>query len=245
MIKRLMKQEQELTDMKSRSHGIISNQRGSVINVALLILILIFLVGIGLNKISTTDIKIASNMKTDTTTFYEAEAGLDAISELIELNVECPTGFTDTPTGTDLLPTGWERIEGAFIVTDRIFWSNLTAEDPKDDGDATTTDDRNPVTNPNIMAYYVGDPELVDYPLDFTKPHTSFSAGGPTRFARGSAIQMAAGYEGMGKGAAGGGANIKYDVFTMRYGKNRSESLHLIQWIHILGIGVTGNKYCP
>ena len=91
-----------------------------MINVALLILILIFLVGIGLHKISTTDIKIASNMKTEATTFYEAEAGLEAASELAELNVVCPMGFGDATD--DGLPTGWEKIEGNFMVTDTWFW---------------------------------------------------------------------------------------------------------------------------
>ena len=69
--------------MTSWFHKIVSNQKGSVINVALLILILIFLVGIGLNKISTTDIKIATNIKTDTITFYEAESGLDAATGVL------------------------------------------------------------------------------------------------------------------------------------------------------------------
>ena len=73
--------------------NIYMNQRGSVINVALLILILIFLIGIGLHKISTTDIKIASNIKTATTTFYETESGLDAAAELLEQNIACPVGF--------------------------------------------------------------------------------------------------------------------------------------------------------
>ena len=98
--------------MKHKLQIIINNKRGSVINVALLILILIFLVGIGLSKISTTDIKIASNMKTAAETFYEADAGLDAASELAELNVVCPKGFGDTPTLGDGLPLGWENIEG-------------------------------------------------------------------------------------------------------------------------------------
>ena len=49
--------------MTSRPYRVMNNQRGSVINVALLILILIFLVGIGLHKISTTDIKISSNLR--------------------------------------------------------------------------------------------------------------------------------------------------------------------------------------
>jgi hypothetical protein len=227
--------------MKSWPHKTIDNQRGSVINVALLILILIFLVGIGLNKISTTDIKIASNMKTAAKTFYEAEAGLEGISELLEQNVACPLGFADT-TETPPLPAGWERIEGTFMATNLAFWRELAAGDPKDDGDGNpATDSRDPVTNPNIIAYYVGDPGLSDYPLDLDKPHTSFSLGGPTRFSRGSAIQMAAGYEGLGKGAATGGASIIYDIIAMRYGDNRSESQHMIQWIHLLGQGGTCN----
>jgi hypothetical protein len=220
--------------MKNRLHA-VDNERGSVINVALLILILIFLIGIGLNKISTTDIKIASNMKTEATTFYGAEAGLDGISELLELNVACPLGFGDDTA--DGLPAGWERIEGTFIVTNPAFWRNDSAGNPTDDNDPTTTDDRDPATNENIIAYYVGDPGLSDYPLDVDKPHTSFSVGGPTRFSRGSAIQMAAGYEGLGKGAASGGASIIYDVFAMRYGDDGSQAQHMIQWIHLLGLG--------
>ena len=97
--------------MKSRPHKIINNQRGSVINVALLILILIFLVGIGLNKISTTDIKIASNMKTEATTFYEAEAGLEADFGTDGAECACPMGFRDTSDRWSCLDD-WERIEG-------------------------------------------------------------------------------------------------------------------------------------
>ena len=242
MIKFVMKQLQESTEMKGRPL-MINNQRGSVINVALLILILIFLIGIGLNKISTTDIKIASNMKTEATTFYGAEAGLEGISELLELNVACPMGFGDNTA--DGLPGNWERIGGTFISTTPAFWRNTTAGDPRDDGDPGTTDDRDPATNSNIIAYYVGDPDLSVYPLDVDKPHTSFSLGGPTRFSRGSAIQMAAGYEGLGKGAAAGGASIIYDIFAMHYGDDGSQALHMIQWIHKLGLGGGLNAYCP
>ncbi|MFC1837405.1 hypothetical protein ACFLYW_01830, partial [Thermodesulfobacteriota bacterium] len=62
-----------------------------------------------------------------------------------------------------------------------------------------------------------------------------------TRFSTGSAIQMAAGYEGLGKGSAGGGASIIYDVYAMRYGERNSAALHYIQWIHKLGLGGTCN----
>ena len=214
--------------MKRGPHIIVSNQRGSVINVALLIMILIFLIAIGLNKISTTDIKIAGNMKTDAATFYEAEAALEAASELVELNVACPLGFEDPEND------GWEDIEGVFRVTDLDFWSN--ARDEAGDPAGFPDPDDFSVLPANIDAYY---PPEYDSSEDRSMPHTNLSIGGDTRFGRGYAIQMAAGYEGLGKGSAAGGGHIIYDIYAMRYGENGSESLHTIQWIHLLGMGGT------
>ena len=213
--------------MKSRPHKIIDNQRGSVINVALLILILIFLVGIGLNKISTTDIKISRNMKTAAETFYETEAGLEAASELVELNIPCPLGFLDnTETG---VPAGWEKIEGTIMVTNLNLWRNEVVGDP-----AGNPDPALPTALPDIDAFY---PPDYDGGVNPEAPHTNISVGGRGRFARGSAIQMAAGYEGLGKGAAAGGASFIYDIMVRSYGADNSEAQHMIQWIHLLGLG--------
>jgi PilX N-terminal len=48
------------------------------------------------------------------------------------------------------------------------------------------------------------------YPSTYSgsEPHTNVSLGGVTTLAAGGAIQMAAGYEGKGKGAPSGGAHI-------------------------------------
>lgn len=54
--------------------NLISNQRGSVINVALLILILLTLLGITFAGLSSTDIKISGNDRTRSMAFYAAEA---------------------------------------------------------------------------------------------------------------------------------------------------------------------------
>ena len=205
---------------------ICSNQHGSVINVALLILILIFLIGIGLNKISTTDVKIASNMKTDITTFYEAETGLDAAAEMIEQNLACITGFSDTPMATDGLPTGEEIIGGYFYVRNLDFGRN-----PRDEAFIPSID------SSDADLYFPPG----DYVADPAAPHTNIKLGGVSRFSRGSAIQMAAGYEGLGKGAAGGGAIILFDVYAQRIGEKNSSAINFIQWIHILGSSGTCN----
>ena len=201
--------------MKKRLLHTISNQHGSVINVALLILILIFLIGIGLSKMSTTDIKIANNIKQDMTTFYEADASLEVTGELIEQNLACITGFKDTDGDGD------EIIGGKLYVLNLNFAHNETDEAYIPDADPADPD---------------WPPDFY-YPPNFgdiDEPHASIKIGGASRFSKGSAIQMAAGYEGLGKGAAAGGASIIFDVYTRRVGLKNTSSTHFMQWVHLL-----------
>ena len=213
--------------MKKSLVHIFSNQHGSVINVALLILILIFLIGIGLSKMSTTDIKIANNIKQDMATFYETDASLEAAAELIEQNLGCITGFPDI--GSD----GFEIIGGQFYVNNLRFGHNQRH--------------RGALPGPDPTAVYPTDYPDVDlrgelsvdfyFPPNYgedTDPHTTISLGGASRFSKGSAIQMAAGYEGLGKGAAAGGGSIIYDVYAERIGINNTSSTHFMQWVHLI-----------
>jgi hypothetical protein len=213
--------------MKKSLVHIFSNQHGSVINVALLILILIFLIGIGLSKMSTTDIKIANNIKQDMATFYEADASLEAAAELIEQNLGCITGFSDTDSD------GFEIIGGQFYVNNLRFGHNerkrgaLPGIDPMAEGG----------TPPTLLVDFFYPPDL-DQTLTLEEyreiPHTTISVGGASRFSKGSAIQMAAGYEGLGKGAAAGGGSIIYDVYAERIGINNTSSTHFMQWVHLI-----------
>jgi len=212
--------------MKKQLLNLFSNQHGSVINVALLILILIFLIGIGLSRMSTTDIKIANNIKRDMITFYEADAGLDAAGEMIEQNIACMTGFNDTPPGTDGLPIGREIISGYFYVQNLDFAQNFRKKANIPGPDPTELDDDGDLK----VDFY--------YPPNYgtlTDPHTTISIGGASRFSKGAAIQMAAGYEGLGKGAAGGGGSIIFDVYSQRIGGNNNSAVHFMQWVHLLG----------
>ena len=212
--------------MKKSLVHVFSNQHGSVINVALLILILIFLIGIGLSKMSTTDIKIANNIKQDMITFYEADAALEATGELIEQNLSCITGFDD--------PDGDGIIGGKFYVNNMNFSHNerksaaIPSADPMaDDGGAPPT---------LLVDFFY--PADLDQTLTLEEyreiPHTTISVGGATRFSKGSAIQMAAGYEGLGKGSAAGGGSIIFDVYAERIGINNTSSTHFMQWVHLI-----------
>jgi hypothetical protein len=59
--------------------------------------------------------------------------------------------------------------------------------------------------------------------------------GGNPEFSTGSALQVAAGYEGKGKSTAGGGALLVYDQITQSFGTFNTESIVRVQWRHVIG----------
>ena len=65
--------------------------------------------------------------------------------------------------------------------------------------------------------------------------HTNLSLFGATVLGTGGAIQMAAGYEGKDKGAAGGGTALLYEIHSQHIGLANSESVVAIQWRHNIG----------
>jgi len=65
-------------------------------------------------------------------------------------------------------------------------------------------------------------------------PHTNIKAVGNTTLSTGSAVQLIAGYEGKGKGAAGGGAWITYDVRAERRDVRDTDVRILLGWRHVL-----------
>ena len=73
-------------------------------------------------------------------------------------------------------------------------------------------------------------------PKDYTAsaPHTNMRVDGNAQLSTGSAIQLAAGYEGKGKGAAGGGAWIVYDVRAQHLNVRNSSAMVLLGWRHVM-----------
>ena len=104
-------------------------------------------------------------------------------------------------------------LTGAVKVMKTDFWLNLNPPKP---------------TNSNRDFYFPSTSSN-------NEPHTNLTVGGPTTLAQGGAIQMAAGYEGKGKGAPSGGAHILYDIFAERNGLFNSKSLVRLQWRHVVG----------
>lgn len=87
--------------------AILRSEEGSALIVALLVLVLLTLVGIGANNTTSTDMQIAANQKFHKMAFYHADAGVYATPKLISEAIDGganPAGssFTYLDSGTDI-----------------------------------------------------------------------------------------------------------------------------------------------
>ncbi len=193
---------------------LVNNQRGSVLNVALLILILVTLIVVFLNRSSTTDVKIAANIKSEQTNFYRADSGVDAGSEVLEQNFNCSMGFSaNYPVGAPI----HRRIGDMLIDQNSLEMAYSTVMV------APATD----TTRTMYMPY--------DYAAG--APHTNLSIGPVDIDLMDEIIsdEMHAGYEGLGIGQTGG-MRLGYDIYSTRVGLNNSAKTIWLRWIHIVGM---------
>ncbi len=196
-------------------------EKGYVMIIALMILALVTAIGVMSRKSSITEVQIATNDLNHKITFFEAEGGTELASELLEQNISCPNGFYTEEEGQDFVQTGTFGDETITVVVPGAylkFWDLMDIETPSDE-------------NHNISIYH----HRAFYSYDESRSHTNITVSGVTRFSRGAALQIAAGYEGKGKSAAGGGAHIFYTINSQHKGSGRSESLVRIEWQHNLG----------
>lgn len=199
-----------------------NNDEGFILVTALLIMLVLTIIGIAANKNTSIELGIAGNERTFKETFYETDGGTELASEIVEQNVAC-LEFPD-----ELLMAGDDSGVGSFgvqiVAGSEGFWSNFLEYDNDDAYRA---------------AYLPSDTNRDFYfPADYLitgDSYTNVRVAGSTRLTTGAAIQMAAGYEGRGKGIGTTGATLVYDVNVQRFGKNNSETMLCIQYKHSLG----------
>jgi len=73
-----------------------------------------------------------------------------------------------------------------------------------------------------------------DATVDLGSGTAALIFGANSRLSAGGAVQMLSGYEGKGKGAAGGGAWIIYDLRSQYDGPNHSSARVHSQWLHVM-----------
>ena len=225
------------------------NEDGFVLVTGLMILVILTLIGIAATRNTTIELQIAGNDRLHKETFYEAEAGAIFGSELLEQNFNCGTGFASTGTATFSDPPEipaaprYRDIKGYVRAWERLDnYSPPTAGNPN--GLAFW---RNPDRRTNINDAKTLNLADASYPIANLDPTGTGNAtldlpgtgyiymGGFTEMMPGGALQMAAGYEGKGKGSASGGVAKIIDIYSRFQGALDSESIILFGWRHVIG----------
>lgn len=190
----------------------VTNKRGSALVVALLMLVVLTLIGISATTTTTFELQIAGNDKLFKKAFYAADGATEMGGELIEQNIE---------------DRDWE------LGDDGV--NPPSAANPLNRGNVSV-ESVNPYMNRDPMDGIPSDSNRdAVYPRAATAPPlTNIKAVGNTTLSTGSAVQLIAGYEGKGKGAAGGGAWITYDVRAQRRGLRNTEVRIRLGWRHVL-----------
>ena len=197
----------------------LRNQDGFALIISMLILIILTVLGIFAIKTTNIELQISGNEKVAMQTFFQADGGIEAGSALIEQNVSCPNGFT-TPVPMQI---------GGIDVYEKDFAHNT---------DKTQVNGATPgVQLSDIPSDTIRSVRIPSDPANRTDavPHTNLAVWGETKLIPGTALQMVAGYEGKGKGAAGGGGFIEYTLLSQHIGVRSSEAKISSLWRHIIG----------
>jgi hypothetical protein len=209
----IWKQGKNLEETNMYLSPTLRNERGSALIVALLMLVVLTLIGISASTTTTFELQISGNDKLYKMAFYQADGATEAGSELIEQNIE-------------------ERDWTATVLTARGNIGIICIEDG--------------LGNCINREHYLNDDIGTTVPADTNRhavipanppagaPHTNILMGGDPVLSTGSAVLLASGYEGMGKGAGGGGVWLIYDVRAQHEGVRNSASLVNLQWRHVM-----------
>lgn len=205
------------------------NEEGFVMIASLLILLVLTLLGIAVNQNSETEWRIAMNDRMQKDSFYRADAASELAAEVLEQSIAC-LGFPNSETGKVLGGDNNDSINPYNVYIEphsEGFWRYYAP-----DGVSIPSDTNRQMVFPAV----VDDDEKFDRAATDARPHANINVGGNTRIASGAAIQMAAGYEGLGQGISIGGASLVYSINVQQVDPaTGSESTVCVQYGHILG----------
>ena len=196
----------------------IRNQRGSALIFCVLILFLLTAISMLATKTTWIELDFARDDKADKMAFYAADGAGEAGKELIEQGIDergwptlAPIDGSDPEYDGD---TPRYKLQGTYVVN-RDFYKN------PDLGNAVPGLDDSVPERDAYLLQGGGD--------------TSLRMGANSRLSSGGAIQMVSGYEGIGKGSAGGGAWLIYDI-RARHEGGAGGSVGQIksQWLHVM-----------
>ena len=215
--------------MKTRNNC-RSGEEGFVMVASLLILLVLTMLGIAVNRNTDIEWRIAMNDRLHKQNFYAADAAAELASEALEQGVAC-LGFRKNATdieGNDMMMMlGISSDHHVAIEGNSLgFWRNYAPT-----GLAMPDNEKRNMVFPAVLT---SDGKF-DRTATNNRSHANINIGGNTGLSKGAALQMAAGYEGLGKGMGGGGAVLTYTINVQQLGQDGTESTICVQYNHVLG----------
>ena len=205
----------------------LNNEGGFVLISSLLTLVLLMLIGVAATTNTSLELQISGNDKVYRETFYQADGGTELATRLVEESLGTPGGFTALDANNLLVDP--VNPNNTVLIIDSTLDTNAAGRNETNVSDATRD-----------VAFFPGgfNPALPDPNI---MPHTNIIADGVTSVTAGAGLQMLAGYEGKGKGSAGGGGQILYTIYSQHMGQVQSETIVAIEWNHVIGLELEGS----
>lgn len=183
------------------------HQEGSALVIAMIVLAILAALGIAALDVADINLFISANDRDTKETFFHADSGANIGHEFIEAEHFSSDNSTNS----------------TFYESNAIDWMNATNGTSLDSPANPVWGDGLNCTDPQFLSYYVED-----------ETGTYVRAGVlRTGLLEGSAAQIGAGYEGIGKSAAHGGTYTDYLIRSRRYGQRNSFAEVDLGWRHV------------
>jgi hypothetical protein len=182
-----------------------------------LMILLLSVIGALSVQTSVIETRITGNDRFYRAAFHEAEGGTEVGMELVERNIEERNWQDDFTRGNVKI------VCGGFLTKAQLGPNDYASDpDPKTHPADNRRDARFPFRNPDGT------------PCSDSQPHTNLRMGSSRQPANGSAMAMTAGYEGKGRGSAGGGAWVIYDIRSQHKGVENTRARVWARWRHVM-----------
>ena len=183
------------------------DQSGSALVIAVIVLAILAALGIASLDVADMNMFISANDRDTKDAFFHADSGANIGHEFLEADF-----YSDNSTNSSFYDNNAYGWLNATNCTDIYSPTNPTWGDCEDCTNST-----------KFLSYYV-DGETATY----IRAGTLRSG-----LLEGSAAQIGAGYEGIGKSAAHGGTYTDYLIRSRRYGKRNSFAEVDVGWRHV------------
>jgi len=194
---------------------LIRDEQGSMLVFTIMVLCLLTIIALLASNNSVVEVQTATNDTLQKIAFYQADGGTGIGSLMLEENIACANRFKDSSHQAGGTLDGSELDIG---IDNEAFWMNELDENTYDPSTFDPQSQRD-----------------LHYPPDDSGSHINIAMLGVSGLSPGSALQILAGYEGKGKGAAGGGGFTLHDIHSQFKGSRKNESIIKIQWLHLVG----------